>query len=628
MKNNYNRPDLSSDEDDDENQENVPDMLPPIGQPNQRLVGKSRTSVASEVFNIKASSLYIPKVVKKTEQQKEKIRTRLGQAFMFSALDEREKSIVIDAMEEKRVRTGEEVISQGDKGDVLYMVDSGRLDCFKEATKDQPRKLLKTYQPGEAFGELALLYNAPRAATIVAKESSVLYSLDRECFNNIVKGASIRKREKYNDFLKHVEILATLNEDEKAQVCDCLKPQNFKAGEFIIKEGEQGNEMYFIEEGKATATKKNQGKDEKVFEFGPNDYFGELALINDTKRQASVQATSALTVVSIDRNSFNRLFGNAVEVMKRNSSKYDKEKETGGAGNQGVGSFESVPQEFKPAMVELLLSQIDFLAVMTQTITKSLALATSSQEGADAVDIMIRNGSLGTWIKTLSNYFLQSRLKIIDTIHDFRFLMGNATVPFELFQELESACDPLQEKSKDLPAFCKELVRLTGFGEVPAQPNLKFKEKKEDQTVGGISTPYVQQNVTNSNTARPAPPVRLEVVRIKPLVIEPRISTNRTKTETSNAPPPAPPGKLSSVGYLDNIGVSEIQNNRGPTSFNSGPKSIYSGQSTIPDTLNTNPSRSDPKAPNAPEALPKPSNSYDLMKKEREEAENKRSKHY
>jgi cAMP-dependent protein kinase regulator len=274
---------------------------------------------------------YIPKVVKKSEEQIARIRTRLGQAFMFSALDEKEKKIVIDAMEEKDFNAGDMVISQGEDGDVLYVVDSGKLDCFKRMTKDGPNQYLKTYHPGESFGELALLYNAPRAASIVAKEDSVCFSLDRECFNGIVKDAAMKKRERYIDFLGRVEILDSLDSYEKAKICDCLQPTTFQPGEYIIKQGEQGNTFYFLEEGEAEALKKgSDSKEEVVYHYKENDYFGELALINDMPRQASVRAKTACRVVVIDRLAFNRLLGNLVEILKRNSARYEqKMKELG-----------------------------------------------------------------------------------------------------------------------------------------------------------------------------------------------------------------------------------------------------------------------------------------------------------
>jgi len=75
------------------------------------------------------------------------------------------------------------------------VVDSGELDCFKKFAEDEEPKYLKTYSSGEAFGELALLYNAPRAASIKAKTDSILFSLDRITFNHIVKDASRKKRE-------------------------------------------------------------------------------------------------------------------------------------------------------------------------------------------------------------------------------------------------------------------------------------------------------------------------------------------------------------------------------------------------------------------------------------------------
>jgi len=159
------------------------------------------------VFNQKR--LYAPKVVEKSEDAKQRIRERLSQAFMFAMLDEKEKNIVIGAMEECKFNVGDKVITQGDDGDVLYVVDSGELSCFRRMkATDEEDTFLKKYQPGEAFGELALLYNAPRAATIIADTDSICFSLDRDCFNNIVKESAIKRRQRYDDFVQKIEILS------------------------------------------------------------------------------------------------------------------------------------------------------------------------------------------------------------------------------------------------------------------------------------------------------------------------------------------------------------------------------------------------------------------------------------
>ena len=104
---------------------------------------------------------------------------------------------------------------------------------------------MKEYKPGELFGELALLYNAPRAANIVAKTDCTLWCLDRNTFNHIVKSSAMypytrnvyrKKREKYEAFLKSTQIFSTMDGYEMTKIVDAAKPASFKAGSYIIKE--------------------------------------------------------------------------------------------------------------------------------------------------------------------------------------------------------------------------------------------------------------------------------------------------------------------------------------------------------------------------------------------------------
>ena len=134
---------------------------------------KARTSVSAEAYGVwNKKEEFQPVVVPKSEAIKEKIRNRLNQSFMFGALEEKEFNIVIDAMKEVNFNENDVVIQQGADGDDLYVVESGTLSCHRVMAQGEAPTFLKNYEPGEAFGELALLYNAPRAATITAKTAA------------------------------------------------------------------------------------------------------------------------------------------------------------------------------------------------------------------------------------------------------------------------------------------------------------------------------------------------------------------------------------------------------------------------------------------------------------------------
>ena len=288
-----------------------------------------RAGVSAEVYGeMNRKEDFVPRVIEKTEEEKNRIKTRILSSFLFSNLEPNELEIVINAMDEQCFKAGDKVIKQGESGDCLYVVEEGTLDCTKHFTTDGEEKFLKTYVPGESFGELALLYNSPRAATIQAKTNCSLWVLDRETFNNIVKDSAQKKREKYEAFLKKVDILSTIDNYELTQICDAIKSETFVKNDFIIKEGESGDVFYILEEGEAIATKiLEEGKPPVELKRynKPGEYFGERALIKGEPRFANIQVVSDVCkILSLDRNSFRRLLGPIEPLLQRNIEKYKK----------------------------------------------------------------------------------------------------------------------------------------------------------------------------------------------------------------------------------------------------------------------------------------------------------------
>ena len=91
-----------------------------------------RIAVSAEVYGeYNEKKKFVPFVIKKTEEQKNHIKSRILHSFLFNSLDRNDLEIVIDAMQEVTLKENEEVIKQGDLGDCLYVVDSGELNCYK-----------------------------------------------------------------------------------------------------------------------------------------------------------------------------------------------------------------------------------------------------------------------------------------------------------------------------------------------------------------------------------------------------------------------------------------------------------------------------------------------------------------
>jgi CRP-like cAMP-binding protein len=107
---------------------------------------------------------------------------RLGQVPFLSLLPESTLEQLAQAVVEEPMRAGEEVVRQGEPGDRFYVIDSGSVDVYVDG---QPTTRL---DPGEYFGEIALLRDTPRTATVSAREDGLLLTLSRDSFVPAVAG--------------------------------------------------------------------------------------------------------------------------------------------------------------------------------------------------------------------------------------------------------------------------------------------------------------------------------------------------------------------------------------------------------------------------------------------------------
>lgn len=252
-----------------------------------------RTSVSAESLDPNATASNLPKtIIPKTASQRARIEASISNNLLFRNLDEDQHKDVLNAMKEVTVPEGTEVIVQGAVGDFFYVVEEGSFEVWvrgppthtyagpgNSISAQGEEKQVALYGPGGSFGELALMYNAPRAATVVATSRATMWALDRVTFRSILMEHTSRKRKMYESFLSEVPILSSLNTKERAKIADALEEKVYDEGEKVVVEGEVGKNFYIIESGKAEVSRRrrNSGsgyEDDVLGTLGKGDYFG------------------------------------------------------------------------------------------------------------------------------------------------------------------------------------------------------------------------------------------------------------------------------------------------------------------------------------------------------------------
>uniref|UniRef100_A0A672RLL6 Protein kinase, cAMP-dependent, regulatory, type I, beta n=1 Tax=Sinocyclocheilus grahami TaxID=75366 RepID=A0A672RLL6_SINGR len=200
----------------------------------------------------------------------------ISKNVLFAHLDDNERSDIFDAMFPVTHIAGETVIQQGDEGDNFYVIDQGEVD-------------------------------------VSSVFHTCFYSQMHTCA--VVYGSTLRKRKMYEEFLSKVSILGNV---QKYAYLTCTHQCRRSRGE---------DSLVFMQQGKLDASVLQRRSDNEEYvevgRLGPSDYFGEIALLLNRPRAATVVARGPLKCVKLDRPRFERVLGPCSEILKRNIQRYN-----------------------------------------------------------------------------------------------------------------------------------------------------------------------------------------------------------------------------------------------------------------------------------------------------------------
>ncbi|KAL0212758.1 hypothetical protein RCL1_006384 [Eukaryota sp. TZLM3-RCL] len=257
----------------------------------------------------------------KTEHEKLLLTTALKGNSLFQHVDEADRQILYDFFILQSFPVGSVIIEQGAAGDYFYVVHSGVCEVYKEE-EDGSRKKVTTLGPGASFGELALMYGVPRAASVYASSDVQVWALDGGIYRKVLMEASIQKRRNHEEFLKKVPILDNLSDWERSQLADALEYCEVEDGTVIVKQGDPGDCFYFIKEGTCSIHKLVGDENVCVGQLREPAYFGEMALMSSQPRAATITAIGRVALLKLDRSLFDLIVGPCEELLQRGTGNY------------------------------------------------------------------------------------------------------------------------------------------------------------------------------------------------------------------------------------------------------------------------------------------------------------------
>lgn len=230
---------------------------------------------------------------------------------LFSDLTSLVLQKLLAAFQLRELAPGGFVVCQGEEGLDAFLLVRGVLNVVRE--RDAGSVVLAVLRPGALFGEMSLVSNAPRAASVVAVEPAQVFAIPRQAIEALsAKDPSIGRA--LSDFcnqrmianlLRHSSILSAVEPDRRAELIGHFTPKHFQMGAVMVRQGEETGRLFLIASGEVEVRGTDAEGDKVVLaQLGPGDVVGEISLVLRRPATADVVAVHATVALELTSERF------------------------------------------------------------------------------------------------------------------------------------------------------------------------------------------------------------------------------------------------------------------------------------------------------------------------------------
>lgn len=244
---------------------------------------------------------------------------------LFSDLPREAFIALTERMELVQAEPGEILIAEGEYAASMYIVIQGRVKVVREVEGGAELKLAELGD-GAFFGEMALLSDAPRTASVIALEDTMLFEISRELMNEITaefpQVEQVMKRFHRNRLLTNLlrtsPIFAPFSPADKKDLIEKFKSRHVDPGRLLITKDKPGDGLYVLLSGRCQVlgTKEGDTREVVLAELKEGDVFGEMSLLFRQYATASVRTSSPCIVLRLPKTAFDELIMTHPQVLE------------------------------------------------------------------------------------------------------------------------------------------------------------------------------------------------------------------------------------------------------------------------------------------------------------------------